>query len=260
MKLWIGLVGVIGLAAALDSPFTDEERAKACKCDKAPTDCDQNCRKCGASFIKKCGKKYAKSCKSLGFAGKTGTCGDDGTNCPLTVPSTCADCESLGKVCIKNNNAVDICKDLGFGKKGCPVICSQVVPSTCEDCKTLGIECIKQQGHEATCKALFWKKGKKGGTTGTCPAACPQVVPATCEDCKDTLGKECVIQQGKQKECKVFGYNAKKDTCPIICEQSVPTTCEDCEALGPICISQNGAKKTCKKLGFTSKNGCSKKS
>merc|ERR1739848_126511 len=102
-------------------PFTDEERAKACKCDKAPTDCNQNCRKCGAEFIKKCGKKYSKTCKSLGFGGKTGTCGDDGENCPL------------------------------------------LVPTTCEDCQTLGIECVKQQGHEATCKALFWKKGKKGG-------------------------------------------------------------------------------------------------
>jgi hypothetical protein len=259
MKLWVGLVGMLGLAAAhsqtaaaLDSVFTDEERAKACKCELAPNNCNQHCRKCGLSFIEECGKKYAKTCKKLGFIAKTEKCAD----CSDQVPTTCEDCESLGKVCIKNNNVMNTCKQLGFGKKGCPVTCSQVVPSTCEDCKNLGKVCIKKQGLWTTCKAFGWNPKKE-----TCPVDCPQVVPQSCADCKDQLGKVCVVQVGKQKECKVFGYNAKEDTCPVICDKTFeePTTCEDCEALGPVCIRENGAKKTCKKLGYRPINGCPEK-
>merc|ERR1712227_848788 len=112
MKLWIGLVAILGLASALD--YSDyDERAK-CKCSKTPNDCSNDCAHCEdheSGFVKDCGKKYAKACKKLGF--KKG-------KCSTIFPTKCSECETLGKKCIKETNAEAQCKDLGYkGKKGC---------------------------------------------------------------------------------------------------------------------------------------------
>merc|ERR1712157_500694 len=106
-----------------------------------------------------CLKTFKKQCKGLGFSPKKGC--PDVVECPAIFPTTCADCETLGKQCISEGGHKDTCKDLGFGKKGCPATCPLLVPTTCEDCETLGAECINQGKHGNTCKKLKWNK-KKG--------------------------------------------------------------------------------------------------
>merc|ERR1712025_23695 len=164
MKLWIGLVAILGLASALD--YSDyDERAK-CKCSKTPSDCSNDCAHCedhGSGFVKGCGKKYAKACKKLGF--KKGKCKGDGSNgggnCSSNFPIKCSECESMGKKCIKENNAEAQCKDLGYkGKKGCKGVDEEEcpAPTQCFDCMNhvMSSKCLKK--HKKPCKELGYSK------------------------------------------------------------------------------------------------------
>ena len=141
--------------------------------------------------MKQCG--FTKACMKLGFL--KGSCRNTGKPCISLHPQTCEECKKLGNLCIQENGAEKVCKDLLWDGQKCQKEdttkpCISLFPSRCADCERLGVRCIKNNGAEKQCEKFDFDFKKE-----KCPPVgpvCAQVEPTTCEQCKQLGADETI--------------------------------------------------------------------